>query len=242
MVWGKLLEILEKTHTSETNINPTILYNEGWMLRLLFSFSFEERISVGFPLTKYWYSEALLSSPFLSRGNKLGEGHTHADLVFGDFTVETIKKRVAKPIERAKVFGVIEAKMNSLFSKGTKNASYYDQPSRIATCIAFTTLDFPNCDSYFILVAPQERISELKRKMNHKHILACVERRFEAYRDQDEKIYTLKNKILNKIKNIKILSITYEDWINAFPDGFIKKNLLQFYNLCLTFNGLRSYN
>src|SRR5574337_1158961 len=52
------------------NINPTIIYNEGWMIRLLVIESMIEKLNIegiDFEMlaTKNWSSEALIKSPFV---------------------------------------------------------------------------------------------------------------------------------------------------------------------------------
>lgn len=100
----QIREILNKAATEQTNIQPTLLYNEGWMLRLVLDWLAKNRgikckeidieqedkddkkeIELSIPDGCKWFSEALLPSPFL-RGNKR-EGYTHADGAVGKFCI-----------------------------------------------------------------------------------------------------------------------------------------------------------
>lgn len=60
------------------DINPTIIYNEGWMVRLLVIESMTEKLKVknidfGLLASKKWTSEALITSPFVeAKENKQG--------------------------------------------------------------------------------------------------------------------------------------------------------------------------
>jgi hypothetical protein len=78
-------EILDNCHTQRTNMSPTLLYNEGWMIRVLVAASIEKGLNfseISFSEIDHWYSEGLLSSPFLPQIRKdvLAEGYTHADM------------------------------------------------------------------------------------------------------------------------------------------------------------------
>ena len=65
------------------------------MTRLLVEISIEAKLKlphVDFAKIRLWYSEGLLSSPFLARKRKddLTEGYTHADMALGDLRVDSI--------------------------------------------------------------------------------------------------------------------------------------------------------
>ena len=84
-----LLDIITSIENDLPNINPTQIYNEGWMTRLLMKQSILEKTKLEkFDFGKFnnWTSEALISSPFL-KAKKCKEGYTHADIAFGDFIV-----------------------------------------------------------------------------------------------------------------------------------------------------------
>jgi len=128
-------QILNRCGENNTNISPTILYNEGWMIRLLVELSIEAKTklqNIDFGKINQWYSEGLLSSPFLARkrNDNLAEGFTHADMALGDFKVNFAKRGDLSVEGSDGIFGVIEAKMGSKLSAGTKNAPTYNQASR----------------------------------------------------------------------------------------------------------------
>lgn len=100
-----IIDILSNADEKKTNIQPTLLYNEGWMLRLVLDWlaknrgiqckgididkedkEDKEEIKLSIPDDCKWFSEALLPSPFL-RGNEGREGYTHADGSVGKFCI-----------------------------------------------------------------------------------------------------------------------------------------------------------
>jgi hypothetical protein len=64
-----IIDIIKSIDSDSSNINPTQIYNEGWMTRLLMIQSIKERIifkGINFAEIFHWTSEALISSPFVS--------------------------------------------------------------------------------------------------------------------------------------------------------------------------------
>jgi len=80
--------LLEELDSDNNHMPPTVLYNEGWLLRLIIWW-FSQNRKRDFPLTfcsgAEWYSERLLTTPFLPvyQGDKLAESYTHADGIIG---------------------------------------------------------------------------------------------------------------------------------------------------------------
>jgi UDP-N-acetylenolpyruvoylglucosamine reductase len=79
-----MLEKIKALNMLSENINPTIIYNEGWIVRLLVIESMLEKITIeniefGKLANKKRSSEALIASPFVT--TKINrEGYTHADI------------------------------------------------------------------------------------------------------------------------------------------------------------------
>ena len=92
MIIEKITSILESCTEELPKVRPTILYNEGWLLRLVLDW-FSTHSAPNHPLSlsenARWFSEALLPSPFRPehRGDSLGEAWTHADAVIGQFKI-----------------------------------------------------------------------------------------------------------------------------------------------------------
>jgi hypothetical protein len=134
-------EILSRCGTETSVLPPTQLYNEGWLLRLVLDWldrhrEFEHPLS--FMPGARWYSEALLPSRFMprTRGDKLAETFTHADGLVGHFDIASGTRGDARVRRGAEQLVVIEAKLGSGLSSGTKNALNYDQAARNVACIA----------------------------------------------------------------------------------------------------------
>lgn len=221
----------------KTMINPTILYNEGWMIRLLVKHSIKENIiieGIKFKGINNWTSEALISSPFIE-APKLREGYTHVDIAIGDFEVDyEISGKLI--LNSPKLFGVIEAKMKSNLNPGTSNFKKYNQASRNVACIAKNLLG-SDCKSYFIVVAPKVMIekNKINDQIDKKTILEQVEKRFDVY-DDSFKTKESYSKIIDNINKMTIISLSYEEWINKFTNLETKKKLENFYSNCKKWN------
>ena len=245
---------------SPSTFPATLLYNEGWMLRLVLDYYSRNRDSshqFSFMDKSRWYSELLLPSPFSPRyrGDKLGEGYTHADGVIGHFTIQNHGKGDIKLEDGVKQFKVIEAKMYSPLSKGTSNCPYYNQAARNIACMAEVirrtseevgSLDLDSLDLAFYVIAPEiQKKEKMISILNSDSIKECVEKRVSEYRNQkeyEEKKAWLKNSFLHiwgKMRKDK--EIDFISWESILDD--VKKNdvkcgatLEKFYNKCLEYN------
>lgn len=233
--------ILSRCSTDDTNICPTILYNEGWMIRLLVEVSINAQLKlpdVDFGSIRHWYSEGLLSSPFLarSRQDNLAEGYTHADMALGDFCVDSANRGDIKIKGTTGIFGVIEAKMGSQLSAGTKNALEYDQASRNLACIAFNALSTEH-NIFFGVVAPRTKIKEygIEKQVSVSRMVEKIAQRFDMY-DIDSKVHTLKERVLNRARRCTCFVISYESWIDALVNHDAHADLEEFKSQCYRFN------
>lgn len=138
-----LAEILAGLTSEHPNFPPTLLYNEGWLLRLVLHCAAQLRLE-NFPLwfapQSDWFSEGRLWSSFLPRyrGDPLGEAHIHADGIVGHITVGGGTKTGIGLKPQARQFVIIEARIGSPLSAGTTNAPGYDQAARNLGCLAET--------------------------------------------------------------------------------------------------------
>lgn len=241
MMIKTVVQILNRCDTPETNICPTILYNEGWMTRLLVEISTEAKIrlhNIDFGNINHWYSEGLLSSPFLarSRNDTLAEGYTHADMALGDFIVDAANRGDISVKETDGIFGVIEAKMGSKLSAGTKNAPNYNQASRNLACIAFNTRSTKH-NIFFTVVAPERKIEEhnIRQDVDLQVMLVQIGNRFDSY-DASSKVYALKENVLNRAKTCTCSVISYESWIDELSSHSAYSSLVEFKERCYRFN------
>jgi hypothetical protein len=240
--------MLKRCNTEGTNICPTILYNEGWMTRLLVEVSLSAKLKlshIDFGSIRHWYSEGLLSSPFLARSqrDKLAEGYTHADMALGDFHVDASNRGDISITGTTGIFGVIEAKMGSQLSHSTKNAPSYDQASRNLACIAFNTLS-TNHNIFFAVAAPQQKIEKYKfeEQVNISKMIEKIEKRFDMYKENDkenDKVYALKEQVLQRARTCRCFVVSYETWIEALSEYDIHPYFNEFLNQCYRFNKIR---
>ena len=137
---------------------PTDVYNEGWMLKLTLAFLIgmpddanlsDDLKQIRMAAKAGWMAEGRLHPAFEH------EQCTHADAVLGDIEVDKDKKWCATLKKKATKFVVIEAKLGSDLSKGTKNAKDFDQAARTVACMAYEMAKKGNQDvpaSYYLLL------------------------------------------------------------------------------------------
>jgi len=220
-------------------INPTIIYNEGWMIRLLVMESMIEKLQInkvdfGLLATKNWSSEALITSPFVeAKVNK--EGYTHADIILGDFSVNYNERGDINLNDSPDVLGIIEAKMGSNLSTGTSNADNYNQASRSICCLSYVTRKNPNCKLFFIVAAPEATINKysIKKQVERENILTQIGDRFK----HSEEPYM--SEIKNQVEKCKLVIINYEDWLKELRNSEVQKMLYDFYKECLKSNNIK---
>jgi hypothetical protein len=239
--------------TDKSYFPPTILYNEGWMLRLIlecFSTLDVQGHKLTIPKGCRWYSEALLPSAFLprNRSDSLGESWTHADGVIGHFKIGEGAKANLVLSSDATHFVVLEAKMFSKLSSGVKHASYFDQAARNVACMAETMRRVQCSPSKFIslgfcVLAPQAQIEQgiFAADLNRDSIKGKVERRVKEYGGQDD---WFRQWFIPTLSRIKIEALSWEGLIDTIKkyDPRTERELEEFYKLCLKYNQKEKIN
>jgi hypothetical protein len=220
---------------SPSKINPTVIFNEGWMTRLLVIESMRKGIVInnidfGNLAKKEWSSEALISSPFIGI-EKNPEGYTHADIILGDFEIDYSNRGDISVKSDARILGIIEAKMGSNLSKGTSNAKEYNQASRNICCLAYNTAKYATCETFFIIVAPKVTIERYKFSEQILTVSEQIKQRF-IHSGKGEDYSAIKN----KVDACKRTVICYEKWIESFDGDPIKRKLEDFYDECKKHN------
>lgn len=202
MGFERIRAMLESCATDLPLFPPTLLYNEGWMLRLVLDWFSTHNVPdhpLNFSENTRWFSEALLPSAFLARhkGDRLAESWTHADGVVGHFLVGNGSKAGLSLLPGATHFVVLEAKMFSGLSPSVKNAKYFDQAARNVACIAevFHRANLsPQIASQvgFYVVAPHSQIERgvFAEAINRGSIQRKVERRVREYAGAKEQWYS----------------------------------------------------
>ena len=140
LAFDEIIRVLNQAHTDAAVIQPTALYNEGWLTTLFLSAERRgiECLPFRFAEKAHWRRELSLKSPFASshRGDPLGETQTNADALVGHFRIRAKTKRGIEVTGDASQFIVVEAKMNSQLSPGVRNCPTYNQAARTIACMA----------------------------------------------------------------------------------------------------------
>lgn len=188
------LKSLNQLGASE-NQPKTLIYNEGWMLRLILQAAQEGYLPDYFPEKIKWFAEGQLRSPFGRKKGTPYEKNTHADGVVGDITTDNETKSAIELDSNAKHFCVYEAKMFSGLSPGTKNAPGYNQAARTIACMAHTlekAEQFPHeLETVgFFVIAPQAQIKKgiFDDAIDPDSIREAVDNRIAQFSDDAHKV------------------------------------------------------
>jgi hypothetical protein len=248
-IFARIEKIFKSCETDLQSMPPTLLYNEGWMLRLTVDWFasmdwHDESHPLAVPPGYRWYSEALLPSAFLpeSRSDSLAESWTHADAAIGHFDIGNGAKGNLALLSDAKHFVVLEAKMFSKLSAGVKNATYFNQAARNVACIAevlrragrqatgFAALGF-----YVLAPATQIQQGLFDPYLTKDSIRSVVERRVAEYGGKRDKWFS--DWFLPAHARMDIKAVAWEELLAYLaerdPDA---KQLKAFYERCLEFN------
>lgn len=241
-----LLESFFKNGSNQKfNINPTEIYNEGWMCRLLTYYSIQNELilneNIKFKKEWNWCSEAHIKSPFEPRikGDTSGEGKTHADMALGDFDINYTRNGELYVKDNPEQFGIIEAKMNSGLSKGTRRVKDYNQAIRNIACIANSTNE--NTKTFFYVAMPKEskHIHEVKEFLDwgkNEVILRDRIDHFIKHGNNPNKIDW--DNLINKASKVKTGIIFYHEWISKINENEINNELSEFLKECVFWNNV----
>jgi hypothetical protein len=253
-MFDQISRLLMLCDSENTVMPPTIIYNEGWMLRLILDWFSKQEFAdhpLSFAKDSRWCSEILLPSPFQPRfrSDPLSEAYTHADGAIGHFTIGRFGTGDINLSQNAKQLVIIEAKMFSKLYSGTKNFKNYDQAARNVACIAkiieqthIDILDMPSIGFHVIVPAIQ-----LKKEPTFKNYLSTtsirnkVWSRVQAYRGEPAeplKIAWHEDHFLPLMEKITVSALSWEKIIDHIVsiDREYGAQLNGFYLKCLEFN------
>ncbi len=242
-----LTSLLDKIDPQNPSFPPTLLFNEGWLLRILLDWFSTHPVPdhpLNFADSATWFSEALLPSASLPRhrGDPLGESHTHADGVIGQIIVGGEGKADLALAPDATQFIVLEAKISSPLSSGTSNAPYYDQAARNVACMAevLRRADRSPWDVDqigFYVLAPEEQIKSgvFEKQMQRESIREKVEKRVSAYEGEKDAWFEVWFTPLIGLVDLGVLS-----WeaIITIVDEFDPKSspsIVLYHGLCMSY-------
>lgn len=245
----KLFSSIETVHNPFPHFPPTLIYNEGWLLRLVMDW-FAQHKSISHPLAfednAFWFSEALLPSTFAPRyrGDKLAEARTHLDGVIGHFAIGDKGKADFALLPTATQFMALEAKIYSKLSATVRNAPYYDQAARNVACISevlrrANRLPQMVATLGFYVLAPQSQIGKgiFEQDLSKGSIRRKVEQRAQEY---DGKYNTWCTEwFYPTLDCIRIEAISWESIVDeiAKSDPGSGSALQEFLNYCLQYSG-----
>jgi hypothetical protein len=240
--------LLRRAGTDTPPFPPTLLFEEGWMLRLVLQWFAESGASshdLSFAPDARWYSEARLASAFRprNRGDKLAEGYTHTDGAIGHFRIGETGQAELKLEAIAEQFVVVEAKMFSALSKGTTHAPTYNQAARNVACMAelvrLSKRDPADIsDKAFFVLAPTEQLeagvfSEFMEKSSLERVVAARVALYDPPRTE-----WFETCFLPTLASTHVDCLAWETVIADIKaaDRSFGTDLEIFYNRCLEFN------
>jgi uncharacterized protein (DUF433 family) len=257
-------EILRGLKYSNRLFPATELYGEKWMLRILSSIYITQSQNYGklgsnmpdilLPLDNEvrFFSEGQMETKF-TEGN-LGpgktEGRTNADGIFGHINITDKTVTGIKLKDDATQFVVVEAKMGSKLSKGTKKAKDWDQASRIIACIArHMEITGRSPKSFrkigFVILAPESNISKgyFDNDLNRERLKGTIKRRCVEYNNNNAILLDWFDNWVEPLMDvIRLELISWESAISivSILDPNKYPILQQFYNLCKNYNNIQT--
>jgi len=248
MITERIKAMLEACETGNPAFPPSVLFNEGWLLRLVLDW-FARHGGDRYPLSPRpgarWFSEAWLPSAFLPRyrGDRLAEARSHADGVLGHFTIGDPGTAGLALRPGATQLVVVEAKLSARLSTGVKNAPYFDQAARTAACMAEVlrragrpaeTME----DLALLILAPQARIDDgvFAWDAEPDAIRRKVRRRVEDYAGERDDWF--RDWFEPTWRRIEVRCLSWEDVVEviAFHRPEEGQILDSFYGRCLRYN------
>ena len=240
----RISQIQRRAVEDKPPIRPTEVFNEGWMLRLALDWMAAEGQPdhpLSFDEGARWSSEALLPSSFLPRrrGDPLGEGWTNADGCIGHYDQQSPRFDLSLR-QDATQFVVIEAKMSSGLSRGTKRARDFDQAARNVACMAEVLHRASRAPGdmsslAFFVTAPQSQIDadNFGDVVTKESIRGKVRERVASYSGgRDEWLHEWFEPVLESVR-VELLS--WESLLVGAPEA-----LTEFYARCLKYNDRRN--
>lgn len=249
----RVFAVLESAGALNSPILPTLLYEEGWLLRVVISLASEGvdclplRIADG----ARWLSEARLYSAFQGRfrGDPLAETPSHADGAIGHLGISLNTKSGLMLNPCGTQFVIIEAKISSPLSQGTTRAKYFDQAARSVACMAET---LRRCGQplnqwrslAFYVFAPKTRIDAgiFAGQMAKASIAAKIERRIGEYppEERQARIEFQQRWVTPLLERLTVDCVSWESVIGRvrLHDAAMGNDLQQFYDKALIYNNL----
>ena len=242
---SEVQNILASITSPDNCVTPTLLYNEGWLVKLVLRAAATGIDCLPFQIEakSRWFSEALLHSAFTAT-----EGTTHGDGVIGHYSFNSGTKAGTVLEASCSQFIVCEAKMFSRLSPVTTRAKEFDQATRTVACMAIALWRSKRpIQSYkslgFYVLAPASRIGEgvFSDQMAKAGIRRKLAERVAGHGGQPEHAALeqwLQEWALPLVEQMELDCYPWEAAIRkiAAVDAGYGASLHEFYQLCLEYN------
>ncbi len=239
-----MIDNIARILSDHSVVLPTLMYNEGWLLRIVLDWYFRRAKTSPqaiFHKDSRWFSEGRLSSQFLARfkGDKLAEAHTSADGIVGHF--EIVQRSEIRPSRDAKQLLILEAKLSSKLSTGTKRAPGYDQAARSVACLAHISGEAglnPNefsCYGFYVIV-PSKRVSDFTAQTTKDSIRRTVKDRVDAY--GADKLDWYKQTFLPHFEAMDVRVVKWENLLDDMESNGAERKYRDFYMTCCKYANL----
>lgn len=240
----ELLRIYEESRLNagkpESLFNPTLIFNEGWLLRgVLRQWKLAPAASrlPFLPLPAYAriYSEGQLYTPFAARqrGDKLTEAHTHVDGIAGDFSIGATKSGIEVD-PGCRYLAVFEAKLYSPIAGGISHAPGYDQVSRTVACTVNALLR-ARCSgpyaAHVVVLYPASHARIDSARYNKANLERQIATRVQEFGLPPTDVFAAGWHAA--LDTVRLSFVTWEDVLAEIDDDPLR----EFYRLCLRFNG-----
>jgi hypothetical protein len=246
-----LVALMKAVDSNDRRFPATLVYCENWLVRLAL-----RTLDLGIPELApgvrggmRWFSEARLTSPFQkrSRSSKLGEGHTHADAVVGDFTIRAGTKSGVALLPTSRTFSIIEAKINSPLASRTTNAAAFDQAARNVACLAEAVRKADVAPQHFdhlgfLVAAPESQIrnctfGECVTAQSIRDAVVSAAASYGADREKSYQIW-IAEWLEPTLAKVRLSCVSWESLINRIQqwNPTYSAGLSDYYDRCLHYN------
>lgn len=239
----ELLRIYDESRLNqgqpESLFSPTLIFNEGWLLRGVLR---QWKLAPGkshlpflpFPSDAKIYSEGQLYSPFAprQRGDKLAEAHTHVDGIVGHFSIGATKSGIEVDAD-CRYLAVFEAKLYSPIAGGISNAPGYDQVSRTIGCVINSLLRAGCPDPYaahVVVLYPADHTGIAPARYNTSYLEHQIAARVEGFGLPASSAFARGWRA-----TLEAVQLTFVTWEEVLA-GIGNDQLDQFYQYCRRFN------
>lgn len=238
----------------EKNLPLNLIFGEDWLLRLvLLWFDINKDNNLDFPLSfnndNIWYAQGRIKG-------FLPNDFAKTDGMFGDIEKDEDNSYLHLK-KKCKKFVVLEAKMQSPYSKKTEHREGYDQVSRTLFCMCHATktvfewqwpkIEFNEyLDKFekiaFYTLLPKENSAKIENLVfnNKNSIKRTITDIIDKSKDIDIKysLEYLNNYLFLFLEKTNIEIITWEEIIDFIigNDNKYGNSLLKFYKYCKKFN------